>query len=262
MIRRKQHGGHGFPLSDHDILCGLLPFDGPAMGNPSNYSLELPQRCLSLLDKLWPYARTIFPADRPDLGPLTSTFLISMSMPIINLPIERIERRSGGEAHHYASDRPINAAVTDAIIETLQKRPFGSAPFFVDGAWRFATCATPPFPNIARGLPENIARELSGEQAAKDAARMPASQWSSILRNALAHGGIAYLNDQGRSTYGEPVKMYAFASGKYDEQSVQRPKPLKAVHFLRISEIDYRDFLCRWVGWLQDTGIAREAEAA
>ena len=56
--------------------------------------------------------------------------------------------------------------------------------------------------------------------------------------------------------------MYAFVSGKYDQKSKELPKPLTAVNFLRISEIDYRDFLNQWVGWLQDSGIARASEAA
>ena len=232
------------------------------MGNPANYSLELPERCLQLLDALWPHAQATRQVERPDLGPLTSTFLISMSMPIINLPIERIERRSGNEASHYASDRPIDPAAASAIVETLQKRPFGDAPFFADGAWRFVSCVKPPFPNIARGLPETIAAELDSEDAARKAAGIPASQWCSVLRNALAHGGIAYLNEQGRSSYEEPVKMYAFVSGTYDLMSKKRPKPLTAIHFLRISETDYRDFLRRWVAWLQDSGIAKESEAA
>ena len=232
------------------------------MGNPRNYSLELPERCLLLLDRLWPHARATFQAEQPDLGPLTSTFLISMSIPIINLPIERIERRRGDEDRHFASDRPINPAAASAIVETLQERSLRDAPFFKDGAWRFVSCGTPPFPNIAYGLPEAIADELGAEDAAKNAAEMPASQWCSILRNALAHGGIAYLNEQGRSSYGEPVKMYAFVSGKYDQENKDLPKPLTAVNFLRISEIDYRDFLRRWVVWLRDTGIARASEAA
>jgi len=79
---------------------------------------------------------------------------------------------------------------------------------------------------------------------------MPASQWCSVLRNALAHGGIAYLNENGRSTYNEPVKMFAFASGKYINKH-----ELAAVNLLRISEADYFDFLRNWVAWLQKTGI-------
>lgn len=232
------------------------------MGNPRNYSLDLPERCLILLDRLWPLARATFPPARPDLGPLTSTFLMSMSMAIINLPVERIDRRQGGEANHYATDRPVDPAAAEAISTVLQSGRFGDAPFFVTGAWRFAPRTCPPFPNIASGLPEAIARDLDSQQAAENAAGMPASQWCSILRNALAHGGIAYLNQQGRSSYGEPVKMYAFASRKYDEKSQHRPKPLIAVNFLRISEVDYRDFLRRWVRWLRDSRVATEAEAA
>jgi len=251
------------PLNYHRSFClDAWLFDGLKMGNPRNYSLELPERCLLLLDELWSRAQVTRSVDRPDLGPLTSTFLISMSMPIINLPIERIERRGGNEASHYASDRPVDPAAANAIVETLQRRSFGDAPFFVDGAWRFVSCRKPPFPNIAYGLPDPIAEELSAEDAALDAARMPASQWSSILRNALAHGGVAYLNRQGRSSFEEPVKMYAFVSGKYDQESEEKPKPLTAVNFLRISETDYRDFLRRWVCWLRDTGIAAASEAA
>jgi hypothetical protein len=46
--------------------------------------------------------------DRPDLGSLTTTFLISMSMPIITLPIERIERHRDATGQGYADDRHID----------------------------------------------------------------------------------------------------------------------------------------------------------
>ncbi len=232
------------------------------MGNPANYSLELPERCLQLLDTLWPHAQNIRQVERPDLGPLTSTFLISMSMPIINLPIERIERREGGEHRHYADDRKINPRSATAIDEILRRRRLREAPFFVDGVWRFACHKEPPFPNIANGVPDHVAAELGTDDAAQNAAAMPASQWCSILRNALAHGGIAYLDAQGRSSYREPVKMYAFVSGKYDESSKERTKPLIAVNFLRISEVDYYEFLRRWVNWLRESGVAHASEAA
>ena len=39
------------------------------------------------------------------------------------------------------------------------------------------------------------------EEAATRVGKMPTSQWCSILRNAMAHGGIAYLNEIGRSSY-------------------------------------------------------------
>lgn len=136
------------------------------------------------------------------------------------------------------------------------------APFFAAGEWRFARCEKPPFPNIARGVPEPIAIELDSDKGALNAINMDASQWCSILRNALAHGGIAYLDDRGRSSYDKPVKMYAFVSGSYDRDSKEDPKPLTAVNFLRISENGYFDFLRRWVSWLRETGISDDPEAA
>ena len=231
------------------------------MGNPINYSVELPTRCLTLLEQLWEPVSTIMQPDRPELGPLTSTFLISMSMPIINLPIERIERRRGKEDLYYANDRPIAPHIVEEIERSLGSNPFRDTPFYKAGAWRFVRCTKLPLPNIARGLPQEIATELESDVAAEQAAGLPAAQWCSILRNALAHGGIAYLNSNGRSSYGEPVKMFAFASGKYADVSGVKSKPLIAVNLLRISEEDYFNFLRKWVEWLQNAGIQRAMAA-
>jgi hypothetical protein len=84
------------------------------VGNPLHYSLELPQRCLQLIEELWPHVERTRQKDRPDLGSLSTTFLISMSMPIINLPIERLERQS-----LYADDSHINPKMTRAIKTIL-----------------------------------------------------------------------------------------------------------------------------------------------
>ena len=78
------------------------------MGNPAHYSREVPSRCLQLIDGLWQHVEGVFQSDRRDLGPLTSTFLISMSYPIVNLPIERIERHSSKPEQGYADDRHVD----------------------------------------------------------------------------------------------------------------------------------------------------------
>ena len=113
------------------------------------------------------------------------------------------------------------------------------APFYFPGEWSFATYAKGRLLNIAKSIPDDLARALASEKAGIKAGNMPVSQWSSIMRNSLAHGGIAYLNEAGRTCYGEPVKMYAFVSGKFDE--LDEPK-LISVNALRISEINYRKF--------------------
>ncbi|RVP95051.1 hypothetical protein [Sinorhizobium meliloti] len=238
------------------------------MGNPLHYGIELPQRCLTLIEELWGTASQIHGGVRPDLGPLTTTFLVSMSMPIINLPVERIERQIGlGGFEGYVDDRHVSAQAVDAFRGVIHRGNLEHAPFYQHGAWRFAEYQGEPI-NLARGLPEDIASALDEHNAAEDAAAMNANQWMSILRNALAHGGIVYLDEFGRSSYGKPVKMLAFASGKFASGSCPHAEnedcrgsrgDLTALRILRISEDGYRDFLREWVAWLGHTGIARAA---
>ena len=240
------------------------------MGNPEHYSLELPSRCMALIDQLWPEAAKIHGGERPDLGPLTSTFLLSMSMPVLTIPLERIERQidKAGEAG-YADDRHLNELAVKAFEDVIRRGSLGDAPFYRAGAWRFHTVTEGPFPNISGGMPDGLADVLSGEAAIEAARRMPAQQWISIIRNAMAHGGIAYLDEHGRSSHGTPVKMYAFVSGKYGKPKCQHaegqcrygPGALERLNILRVSEADFRDFLREWVAWLEMTKIARQAAA-
>jgi len=220
------------------------------MGNPLHTSLEIPERCLQLIDELWDKVTETAERRRPNLGSLTTTFLLAMSMPVVNLPIERLLNQD--EKGRYANDRTIDDAVTKAIDSVLGGRELQNAPFYVPNAWSFLTCK-PSF-NIADPMPLPIAAALGNEEAFVRARHMPASQWCSVLRNSLAHGGIAYLDQDGRSTYDRPVAMYAFVSGKFDDTDT-----LVGLKILRISENDYRAFLSRWARWLNSLGLLERA---
>lgn len=233
------------------------------MGQPYHYGINLPERCLQLIDGLWGQAQNVHGNDRPELGPLTSTFLISMAMPIINLPIERIERHIDKPVG-YADDRHISQDAVQAFIDVIRKGPFADAPFFEDAAWSFATVRKEPFFNTADGIPSDIAVYLDGDEAREAARSMPASQWISILRNSLAHGGVAYLDEDGKSGHDSPVKMYAFVSGKYGRLECKNGEgkcpsglgDLEGLNILRVKEGDFRDFLTKWVDWLRTSNIA------
>src|ERR1700678_2376689 len=103
-------------------------------------------------------------------------------------------------------------------------------------------------------MPDYITEGLSSKKALLDAERMPVSEFCSILRNSMAHGGIAYLDANGRSTYDHPVTMYAFVSGKFNDDSV-----LIGLKILRIREGHYKTFLSSWAGWLSSVGLLEEA---
>ena len=78
-------------------------------------------------------------------------------------------------------------------------------------------------------------------------------QWVNCLRNALAHGGIAFLDENGHQTFGDSAKMYAFVSGKYDK--INREK-LIGIKVLRIGEMEFRKFLTLWVEGLERPEIS------
>ena len=67
----------------------------------------------------------------------------------------------------------------------------------------------------------------------------------------MAHGGIAYLDQNGRTSNDEPVKMYAFISGIYGKIGDE----LVGLSVLRINEENYRIFLRKWVEWLELSGL-------
>lgn len=193
-----------------------------------------------------------------------------MSMPILNIPLERIERQiNKNEDEAYADDRQLNPEAVEAFVKVIRKGKLGDAPFYKDGTWRFHPLRDEPFPNISKGLPLQLAEALEHDGAVNAARAMPAAQWVSLLRNAMAHGGIAYLDENGCSSHGTPVKMFAFVSGKYGRPKCENADAacrfglgkLEGLNFLRISEDDYRNFLGDWVAWLEASKIAKQAAA-
>lgn len=193
-----------------------------------------------------------------------------MSMPIINIPLERIESHIGkAEGHAYADDRHLSPDAEDAIQKVIRKGKLCDAPFYEDDAWQFLRVGPDQTHNIANGLHPKIAEALASDEAAKDAREMAALQWARLLRNAMAHGGIAYLDENGQSSFGSPVKMFAFVSGKYGKPKCQHAEgecrfgvgALEGLRILRISEDAYIKFLFRWVAWLADNKIAQKTAA-
>ena len=221
------------------------------MGNPTHYSLELPERCLQLIDGLWPHVQKLRERDRPHEGPLTSTFLLSMAIPIIALPIERLERHVGKKSEGYADDRFLDPRLAKTVSEVLGARRFADAPFFEPAAWSYVKWKSQG-ENIGRGIPRKLADSLESREAFQAAAQMQSSQWASALRNALAHGGVAYLDDAGRSADHAPVAMFCFVSGKFAEDG----RTLTHMNCLRIRESAFLSFLRSWVNWLRETGAS------
>jgi hypothetical protein len=210
---------------------------------PEHYARDIVERCESLIASLLPVVQC--ESDARFGGSLGTTFLVAMSSPMILLPVERMLKPIDRDV--VADDRVVDPTLGKAVADVLsQAMRFGDAPFARDGAWGYVA-GHPPF-NPARGMPGELLQALSEPQAAKDATEAPAARIMTDLRNALAHGGVAYLDEAGRQTESRAA-MLAFVG------SVMRRGPITGVNVLRVHEHDYRDFLAAWASWLHEAGV-------
>jgi len=76
------------------------------------------------------------------------------------------------------------------------------------------------------------------------------------LRNALAHGGVIYLNGKGLYQPGQEARMLAFITEEWRDE---KPIPYTV---LGVIEADFSSFLRRWARWLGEQGINQSALAA
>lgn len=227
------------------------------MGNPQHFSLELPQRCLQLLNDLYLDLPVAESCGQTPLK-LKATFLLAISMPMINLPLERINKyRDDGHTNvhpvGHMNDAPLNEGLGKAIKKAIDPEiALKAAPFFKSGAWRYHKLPKENgFPNLAKvGLPQAIAQQLREDKS--DAGSLISTKlFCDILRNSLAHGGVLFLNEHGESADRDPVRMFAFVS-------TNRMNNPDALHILRIGMKEYRTFLGSWANWLKRSGLQKD----
>lgn len=216
------------------------------MGIPQHYSREIPQRCDALLNELLPVVEGGLKADDRFGGPLKTTFLLALATPMVILPVERIFKRIAFNDTGVADDREIDEALVDSVEPVLGKEhSFGKAPFG-SGAWAYISSAE-PF-NVGQPWADDLLGRFD-TAAAREAARC-APTWRILqdLRNALAHGGVTYLDADGRTSYGG-AEMLAFAG------AVTKGHKVIGLNLLRVHKNDFRAFLSAWATWLAEVGV-------
>ena len=106
------------------------------MGNPLHFSLEVPKRAHKLLRDL--YDHLLGKSDGTRL-PMKATFLLSVSMPIVILPIERILKYKRNPAEVHMNDAVLDPKLADAINRAIDlQAAVHHADFFI-GPWQFAS---------------------------------------------------------------------------------------------------------------------------
>lgn len=216
------------------------------MTRPTHYSVQIAKRCQRLIEGL-AHRLATDPTLSDERGdPLLTTFLLAMSTPMLVLPIERLIwpalRSRGGVADDTQLDEALCARMGEALAE---KRLFGATPFFESRAWAFVD-AVPLF-SVAHDWPQEILEMLCGDEALRAAEEAPAATILNCLRNALAHGGITYLDRAGLQRE-EETNMIAFAAYSAGHRR-------KELRLLRISVDGYQRFLAAWAAWISDSGV-------
>ncbi|WP_155922388.1 hypothetical protein [Mesorhizobium sp. L103C131B0] len=214
------------------------------MGNPQNFSIDVPRRCQMLLEQLWPSV-----SNKTDgrMLPLNASFLLAISTPMVNLPIERIWKPQNGRAVGHLNDAVLDASLAKAVKADIGQSPVSKAPFYKADAWRYHYLPKgAALPDLSKqGLPAAVQQALGMDGALSAADALATETFCSILRNGLAHGGVLYLDSHGQTTEGTPVTRFCFVSTN------QKNRAVVGLHFLQITMQDYRAFLRKWVGWLQ-----------
>lgn len=216
------------------------------MGIPEHFSHDIAQRCRFLIQELQPRLDEL-KSDKFG-GPLRTTFLLAMATPMIVLPVDRIFQPGQGRVR-VADDTFLSPDLAQHVKNALgDEQVFATAPFFETGSWRYVA-DHPPF-NVAEGLPDELQEHLSTENAIQSAREASTKSIIVDLRNALAHGGVAYLDRYGRTAEREAA-MLAFVAKKSQKS--------ENLNVLRIHEVAFRSFLMAWADWLcEGVGLERK----
>lgn len=222
------------------------------MGRPVHYSSEVPKRCQALIDMLGPLIETGEAAEQRWGGPLRTTFLLAMATPMVVLPMERIFNAVTGSPG-AADDSDLDPELSGQVRSVLGgDRAFSDAPFFTPGVWRLV--ADGPAFEVGGDWPHDRLDNLRSPAALEAAAKAKAKVVMKLLRNALAHGGVTYLDAQGGQTY-SATNQVGFASlFKVDGE--------RRLKLLSVPVSDFEVFLRLWTEWLAASGVAKALEVS
>jgi hypothetical protein len=214
---------------------------------PARFAVEYPERRLRLLQELEPSARK---------HGLLASFSILVASSAILIPYERMQSRH--PMHRKGRDGDLSTA-----LRSLDKKElFSNAQFWKEsspGDWRFSRIFT-ELKDVG-GWRDDDKRHPMAVDSKNTIALRNAGQVVRVIRNALAHGNIVYLNTQGLEEEGTRVAFLAFLS-RYEETEAER-KLAETYRLLVTTEESFLHFVKQWTAWVAsfhgDVGIVKAA---
>lgn len=215
------------------------------MAIQGSYGREIALRANELLQQLEQHARDV-PGEMPSAGSLRPSFLLSMAMPIIIQPYERFFSKGAQRSVAFYSEFERLDGVSEMRNEIDSLKTAGSlagSPMEV-ATWWWAF--TNDFYKLSDGIPNHIAPLLTGTAGKTKAKTKAPHEILMVLRHALAHGSVIYLDKNGEPSLYGGVTYFLFVNQRTDDMGNQ-----KSVDFLKVSVEDFRKFLSKWANWIE-----------
>ncbi|UZK68791.1 hypothetical protein OKW76_12175 [Sphingomonas sp. S1-29] len=197
---------------------------------PDRFVTEYPARCLKLLAALELKANEL---------DLIGTFTVLLATSMLTVPFERLR------IHHPLFQDP--GGLAGALAEMF-KRPWCEAVVCAGASpaeWRFSRIMGDP--NEVGGWRDEAGRPSMSVEA-NTIAKRTSMDVVRVLRNALAHGNIVYLDEDGRETAGARVAFLGFLS-RYEENQEQRARG-ETYRLVAVRETHLLRFIKNWAGWI------------
>ncbi|MBB5704115.1 hypothetical protein FHS76_004030 [Ochrobactrum daejeonense] len=213
------------------------------MGVPDRFAIEYPRRALELIGMLEAPARE---------NNLLGSFGLLAASAILTIPFERMRKS------HFLHDDARDADLVKNL-KALGKAVFLEAPFWrapPDGVWRQSRIVNTV--DEVHGWLDQDGRDPRSEEANTIQTRK-ASEVLRVLRNALAHGNIIYLDKNGQEIAGHQMVYMAFLS-RYEETAAQREQA-ETYRVVITTEEAFLDFVKSWAEWIGSFDLDRRLAA-
>ncbi len=199
---------------------------------PSRFVTEYPERCLDLMLLMEPVARK---------RDLIGSFSLLVAAAAFTIPYERAKAR-------HVLAQPFNEADLYSSLEDLEQTPLLKAPLWdghSPGQWtygRVKDVGKGDWINVPQGTPlHEMVHDTMSKRKSRDVFR--------VIRNALAHGNIVYLDESRRERAGRKVFYLAFLSHYHETKAEQEADG--TLRMVMVPEADFLNFVKCWVKWLQ-----------
>jgi hypothetical protein len=213
---------------------------------PARFVIEYPRRCLDLIEVLETTA-----CQRELVG----SFSLLAAAAVFVIPYERM--KTTNPLHNRTHDGDLSGA-----LEKLEKEDFVKAPFWnghpPNDAWRFSRIMNNP--NYTESWEDEERHHPMAAEAKNSLHSRNASDVLRVIRNALAHGNIVYLNERGFEQRDTKLQFLGLL-GRCEAKEQQ--KQSETYHLVTTTENEFLCFVKLWAKWVSKfRGDNRLLEAA